>query len=110
MLRICPVDTSTSSWLCLDGRKKQVTLYDPSHYSGLTAPSRRAASAPPKMFAFDAVFSQDDSLTEVCATSLVDIVQSVVNGADGCLFCYGHARLGEYRSTMDVLHATTRAR
>ena len=33
---------------------------------------------------------------EICANSLVDIIQAVVNGADGCLFCYGHARLGKY--------------
>ena len=33
--------------------------------------------------------------SELCSQSLVDIIQSVVNGSDGCLFCYGHARLGE---------------
>ena len=33
--------------------------------------------------------------TEMCSTGLVDILQSVVNGSDGCLFCYGHARLGK---------------
>ena len=34
--------------------------------------------------------------SELCSQSLVDIVQAVVGGADGCLFCYGHARLGEW--------------
>lgn len=32
---------------------------------------------------------------ELCGQSLVDIVQAVVAGVDGCVFCYGHARLGE---------------
>lgn len=32
----------------------------------------------------------------MCAGSVADTVQAVVNGADGCLFCYGHAHLGEY--------------
>ena len=31
----------------------------------------------------------------MCATSLVEIVQAVVGGSDGCLFCFGHARVGE---------------
>ena len=33
--------------------------------------------------------------SELCSQSLTEIIQSVVNGADGCLFCYGHARLGK---------------
>ena len=37
--------------------------------------------------------------TEMCSTGLVDILQSVVNGSDGCLFCYGHARLGKISKT-----------
>ena len=32
---------------------------------------------------------------EICSSSLTEIIQAVVNGADGCLFCYGHARLGK---------------
>ena len=33
--------------------------------------------------------------SEICASSITDIVQAVVNGADGCLFCYGHAKIGK---------------
>ena len=68
MLRICPVDTNTSSWLSLDSRRKQVTVYDPSQYSGFTAPSRRTGNAPPKMFAFDAIFPHDDTLVGINLT------------------------------------------
>ncbi|KAG7218347.1 hypothetical protein INR49_020462 [Caranx melampygus] len=32
---------------------------------------------------------------EVCSGTLADVIQSVVNGADGCIFCYGHTNLGK---------------
>ncbi|XP_023930783.1 kinesin-like protein KIF26B [Lingula anatina] len=98
MLRIAPTDISndTGSILSSDPRKKQVTVYDPSTSGYATSAHRRTGAAAPKMFAFDQVFSQDDSLTEICSSSLSDIIQSVVNGADGCLFCYGHSKLGKY--------------
>ncbi|XP_013390398.1 kinesin-like protein KIF26B [Lingula anatina] len=97
MLRIAPTDISndTGSILSSDPRKKQVTVYDPSTSGYATSAHRRTGAAAPKMFAFDQVFSQDDSLTEICSSSLSDIIQSVVNGADGCLFCYGHSKLGK---------------
>ena len=102
MLRICPppVETTTQahsssvSFLSLDARKKQISVTDPTMYQGFTTPSLRRPMAP-RLFEFDSVFTHDNALTEVCATGLVDILQSVVNGNDGCLFCYGHARLGE---------------
>ncbi|XP_064483793.1 uncharacterized protein LOC135396642 isoform X2 [Ornithodoros turicata] len=107
MLRVCPASTTASSapgdgrsFLSLDARKKQVTLYDPSASTSSSpetpnATAARLGVAAPKMFAFDAIFSQDDTQTEVCSTSLTDIIQAVVNGSDGCLFVYGHAHLGK---------------
>ncbi|XP_064622621.1 kinesin-like protein KIF26A [Lineus longissimus] len=98
MLRICQDPNRATdqgpSFIGVDPRKKQVTLHDPSIYNGYTAPSqRKAGTSAPKMFAFDAVFSEDDSLPEICSSSLTEIVQSVVSGLDGCLFCYGTAKL-----------------
>lgn len=73
MLRVsAPSNTSPqegssggNSFFNLDKRKKQVTLYDPGVTTGggtATAPEdRRVGVAAPKMFAFDAIFSQDDS-------------------------------------------------
>lgn len=66
MMRICPslgvVDSSESmSFLKVDTRKKQLTLYDPSVNTQPTSVHRRAVLPAPKMFAFDAVFSQDAS-------------------------------------------------
>ncbi|KAL3266117.1 hypothetical protein HHI36_010303, partial [Cryptolaemus montrouzieri] len=53
---------SSNSFFSLDKRKKQVTLIDPSTCNGTVAPEdRRVGVAAPKMFAFDAIFSQDDS-------------------------------------------------
>ncbi|XP_071056035.1 kinesin-like protein CG14535 isoform X2 [Onthophagus taurus] len=87
---------STNGFFNLDKRKKQVTLIDPSACSGLAAPEdRRVGVAAPKMFAFDAIFSQDDSQTEICSSALTDVIHAVINGADGCLFCFGHAGLGK---------------
>jgi hypothetical protein len=77
MLRVCGgattgattgSNTTTSdaptpaSFLTVDSRKKQVTLFDPAACGGTAAPEdRRVGVAAPKMFAFDAIFTQDDS-------------------------------------------------
>ncbi|XP_034376807.1 kinesin-like protein KIF26B isoform X1 [Arvicanthis niloticus] len=99
MLRICSAsarDTSeSSSFLKVDPRKKQITLYDPLTCGGQNAFQKRSSQVPPKMFAFDAVFPQDASQAEVCAGTVAEVIQSVVNGADGCVFCFGHAKLGK---------------
>ncbi|EQB78547.1 kinesin-like protein KIF26B [Camelus ferus] len=99
MLRICSTlarDTSeSSSFLKVDPRKKQITLYDPLTCGSLNAFQKRGNQVPPKMFAFDAVFPQDASQAEVCAGTVAEVIQSVVNGADGCVFCFGHAKLGK---------------
>ncbi|KAK3772700.1 hypothetical protein RRG08_016111 [Elysia crispata] len=84
-----------SSFLSADPRKKQVTVFDPSASGYVTSANRKAGTSAPKMFAFDSVFTPDDSLTELCASSLTEIVQSVVAGADGCLFTYGYSKLGK---------------
>ncbi|XP_016308158.1 kinesin-like protein KIF26A [Sinocyclocheilus anshuiensis] len=100
MIRICPslgiVDSSESmSFLKVDTRKKQLTLYDPSLDTQPTSVHRRAVLPAPKMFAFDAVFSQDASQAEVCSGTVAEVIQSVVNGADGCIFCFGHVKVGK---------------
>ncbi|XP_068110329.1 kinesin-like protein KIF26A isoform X2 [Hyperolius riggenbachi] len=100
MLRISPSqgihDTSESmSFLKVDPRKKQITLYDPSTCGPTMSGHRRAMVAVPKMFAFDSVFPQDASQAEVCSGTVADVLQSVVNGADGCIFCFGHIKLGK---------------
>jgi hypothetical protein len=65
-LRISPPvdeETASSSYMSIDSWKRQVTVHDPTYALGLTAPSQRKAGAPPpKLFAFDNVFTADDSL------------------------------------------------
>ncbi|XP_052829750.1 kinesin-like protein KIF26B isoform X2 [Octopus bimaculoides] len=78
--------------LSVDARKKQITLHDPSTSGYVSAAHRRTGIVAPKTFAFDAVFPQDDSLTEICASTLTDIIQGVVSGADGCIFSFGYSR------------------
>ncbi|NXX47544.1 KI26B protein, partial [Tricholaema leucomelas] len=87
--------SESSSFLKVDPRKKQITLYDPLACGGQNAFPKRGNQVPPKMFAFDAVFPQDASQAEVCAGTVAEVIQSVVNGADGCVFCFGHAKLGK---------------
>ncbi|XP_046711669.1 kinesin-like protein KIF26A isoform X3 [Silurus meridionalis] len=100
MVRICPSvgvqDSSESmSFLKVDQRKKQLTLYEPSLLTQPSSGHRHTALAVPKMFAFDSVFTQDASQAEVCSGTVAEIIQSVVNGADGCIFSFGHVRLGK---------------
>lgn len=49
------------SFFNADKRKKQVTLIDPASGQSSTAEDRRPTVAAPKMFAFDAIFTEDDS-------------------------------------------------
>uniref|UniRef100_A0A8C7YV33 Kinesin family member 26Ab n=1 Tax=Oryzias sinensis TaxID=183150 RepID=A0A8C7YV33_9TELE len=101
MMRICPsledADSSESqSFLKVDSRKKQLTLYDPASSPHSSSGHRRSATvAVPKIFAFDAVFTQDASQAEVCSGTVAEVVQSVVNGADGCVFSFGQVKLGK---------------
>ncbi|XP_068607895.1 kinesin-like protein KIF26A [Brachionichthys hirsutus] len=101
MMRICPsleaADSSESqSFLKVDSRKKQLTLYDPASSPHSGSGHRRSATvAVPKIFAFDAVFTQDASQAEVCSGTVAEVIQSVVNGADGCIFCFGQVKLGK---------------
>ncbi|XP_029354494.1 kinesin-like protein KIF26B [Echeneis naucrates] len=102
MVRVCPVSQSdaaeSSSFLKVDPRKKQITIMDPSANQTPNAALQKKAGAnqvPPKMFTFDAAFPPDASQAEVCAGTVAEVIQSVVNGADGCVFCFGHSKLGK---------------
>uniref|UniRef100_A0A673IXI1 Kinesin-like protein KIF26B n=1 Tax=Sinocyclocheilus rhinocerous TaxID=307959 RepID=A0A673IXI1_9TELE len=101
MVRVCPSSpvsaAESSSFLKVDSRKKQVTIMDPAVNSQQNQTQKRGSSnqVPPKMFAFDAAFSHDASQAEVCAGTVAEVIQSVVNGADGCVFCFGHSKLGK---------------
>ncbi|KAB1277215.1 Kinesin-like protein KIF26A [Camelus dromedarius] len=101
MLRIWPAQgaqrsAESTSFLKVDPRKKQVTLYDPAVGTpGSSGPRRACSASIPKMFTFDAVFPQDSEQAEVCSGTVADVLQSVVGGADGCVFSFGHTSLGK---------------
>lgn len=99
MMRICPsletADSSESqSFLKVDSRKKQLTLYDPASSPHSGSGHRRSATvAVPKIFAFDAVFTQDASQVSrghVCVQRVCVCVLSVrrelnLSRTNGCL-------------------------
>ncbi|XP_061729993.1 kinesin-like protein CG14535 isoform X3 [Cydia pomonella] len=87
--------TSGTQTFSLDKRKKQVSLCENTTGAAAAPEDRKVGVAAPKMFAFDAIFSQDDSQTEICSSALTDVIHAVINGTDGCLFCFGHAGLGK---------------
>ncbi|XP_077376011.1 kinesin-like protein KIF26B isoform X1 [Festucalex cinctus] len=102
MVRVCPASQSdaaeSSSFLKVDPRKKQITIMEPSANQTPNATAQKRAGSshvPPKMFTFDAAFPPDSSQAEVCAGTVAEVIQSVVNGADGCVFCFGHSKLGK---------------
>uniref|UniRef100_A0A3Q3RKN9 Kinesin-like protein KIF26A n=1 Tax=Mastacembelus armatus TaxID=205130 RepID=A0A3Q3RKN9_9TELE len=99
MVRICSVHSSESSesmsFLKVDSRKKQLTLCETATGGHATSTQRRSLASAPKTFTFDAIFSQDASQAEVCSGTVAEVIQSVLNGADGCIFCFGHANLGK---------------
>lgn len=67
MLRVAG-DPTSSTFLSVDKKRKQLTLQEPGHVTlsdqGPAQPapdSRRVGVAAPKMFAFDGLFTSDDS-------------------------------------------------
>ncbi|XP_068565341.1 kinesin-like protein KIF26A [Cebidichthys violaceus] len=99
MVRICSVHSSESSesvsLLKVDGRNKLLTLCETPSGGQTAGAQRRSSTSGPKTFTFDAIFSHDASQAEVCSGAVAEVIQSVVNGADGCIFCFGHAHLGK---------------
>lgn len=63
MLKVSPGEGG--SFFNADKRKKQVTLVDPTSGQSSSAEDRRPTVAAPKMFAFDAIFTEEDSQVSV---------------------------------------------
>ena len=100
------IDEKKGSFFKMDQKKKQVTLLEPDNKeargetTGLDgeeeeSSKRRVDVSAPKMFAFDGLYTDEDGQNELSGSSLCDILQAVVNGTDGTLFCFGHANLGK---------------
>ncbi len=99
------------SYFSVDKKRRQVTLLDPTTVdrapgSEVGHEARNIGVAAPKMFAFDGLFggeddngggvSGSDTQEAMTAACLPDLITAVVaHGCDGCLFGFGHSRLGK---------------
>lgn len=100
MLRISdnvPTDT-TIPYLFIDKKKRQVTLTDPATMAPVATSStqeRGPMVAAPKMFAFDGLFTNDDSQADVCSSALSEVIPAVLEGSDACLLTLGYPAAGK---------------
>jgi kinesin family protein 26 len=96
------------SYFSVDKKRRQVTLLDPTTVdrapgSEVGHEQRNIGVAAPKMFAFDGLFGGEednggggDTQEAMTAACLPDLITAVVaHGCDGCLFGFGHSRLGK---------------
>ena len=74
MLRVGPsFPGEKGSFMKIDTKRKQVTLYDPSTVSHVSQTHRKMGVAAPKMFIYDAIFESDTSQVCINAPSLNQI-------------------------------------
>ncbi|XP_065052250.1 uncharacterized protein LOC135681616 isoform X2 [Rhopilema esculentum] len=86
-------ETSSTSCIKFDPKKKQASLIDRRTESyGMSPRLGREA----KLYPFDAMFDSNSSKPEICCSSLVDLLHTVVNhGDDAAVLAYGHPNLGK---------------
>uniref|UniRef100_A0A8C7T6W6 Kinesin motor domain-containing protein n=1 Tax=Oncorhynchus mykiss TaxID=8022 RepID=A0A8C7T6W6_ONCMY len=103
VLRVCPSPTVPSSQpqppiLSVDPAKRRVTFIDPTTnhnqqpHSNSTPTHAGEAKGHSKTYVFDAAYPLESTQAEVCVGILPDVIRSVVNGADGCILCFGHGK------------------
>jgi len=93
MLRVSPGDGG--SFFNADKRKKQVTLVDPTSGQSSSAEDRRPTVAAPKMFAFDAIFTEEDSQVNRC-----QIIYKMIKYTEACEIIY--LILNAFKRTSDI--------
>ena len=99
MLRIpdnAPTETAIPHYLCIDKKKRQVTLTDPATIVPTGSQERGPMVAAPKMFAFDGLFTGDDSQADVCSSALSEVIPAVLEGSDACLLTLGYPAAGKF--------------
>ena len=85
MLRIGPsFPGETGSFMKVDQKRRQVTLYDPSTVGHVSQTHRKMGVAAPKMFAFDSIFESDS--TQVSEKKLHGFVFAVPLCPNFCSF------------------------
>lgn len=85
-------------YMCADKKKRQVTLTDPATLTPAATQERGPMVAAPKMFAFDGLFTGDDTQADVCASALSEVIPVVLEGSDACLMTLGYPTAGQSRT------------
>lgn len=89
-------DSAQPHFLSADKKKRQVTLTDPTAMTSLASTQERGPMvAAPKMFAFDGMFTEDDTQADVCASALSEVIPAVLEGSDACLLTLGYPAAGK---------------
>lgn len=94
MLRISgATEPSQAHFLSIEKKKRQITLNDPI---SLQTPSQERGPkvSSPKIFAFDNLFTDEDSQADVTASALSEVIPAVLEGTDGCLLTIGYPESG----------------
>ncbi|XP_035917656.1 kinesin-like protein CG14535 isoform X2 [Anopheles stephensi] len=100
-----PGSSTTPTYLTVDKKKRQVTLTE-TQTSATMAPSERGPMvSAPKMFAFDALFTTEDSQQDICGTALSEVIPAVLEGSDGCLLSLGYPGAGQSRTMFGTVAA-----
>ncbi|KAF5404429.1 hypothetical protein PHET_02045 [Paragonimus heterotremus] len=82
---LLPDNGNTVSCLTVEKHRKQISLIHPNAVTDLSTNQRRIGLGAPKLFAFDELFTENDSMTDLYGSALTNILQAVVSGSDGCL-------------------------
>ncbi|XP_041721748.2 kinesin-like protein KIF26B [Coregonus clupeaformis] len=109
VLRVCPSPTVPPSQppiFRVDPAKRRVTMIDPTTthnqqpHSNSMPTHVGEAKGHSKTYVFDAAYPPESTQAEVCVGILPDVIRSVVNGADGCILCFGHGEVGMSHTMM----------
>lgn len=107
MLRIYdapPSDSTQPHYLCIDKKKRQITLTDPSATAANTVATQERSPmvAAPKIFAFDNLFTHEDTQADVSSSALAEVIPAVLEGTDGCLLTLGYPYAGELYNVPEI--------
>ncbi|XP_053673857.1 kinesin-like protein CG14535 [Anopheles nili] len=89
---------ATPTYLTVDKKKRQVTLTETQSSTAMAPSERGPMVSAPKMFAFDALFTTEDSQQDICGTALSEVIPAVLEGSDGCLLSLGYPGAGQSRT------------
>ncbi|XP_021702212.1 kinesin-like protein CG14535 isoform X2 [Aedes aegypti] len=96
--------SSSNNYLTVDKKKRQVTLCETQTNLACGGTQERGPMvSAPKMFAFDALFTTEDSQHDICGSALSEVIPAVLEGSDGCLLSLGYPGAGQSRTMFGTL-------